>query len=632
VSIPPSLPRAARLRVAARLWLAHIALLAWLCGSYLDSAQPTTTASWLFVHLGRLSCAASLSLAPGLLTLLAALWLQRRHLLAASASLLWTLVALALWIDTRIWGFFRYHFNGLVWNVLTTPGADEAFQLAPGEKLVPLAASVLLCALSWLLYLRLWRSEVARAPAAAPRPFWRRTRAVFVLVLVPVMVLVAGLYARADLVRDPHVMAFARLYPLYPRLTVKRLARSVFGLELKERATVDLPAEGILLAYPRAPVLLPPDGPTPNMLVIVIDSLRADMLTSEVMPQASALVPEARTFADHLSGGNATRFGLFGMLYGLHGSYWKSIYDEKRSPVLVDALVARGYEVRALTSASWDFPEFRSTAWVRVEECAEDRLVSAREGARDDGVAARFEEWLGERDAARPFFAFLLLDAPHQRYWFPPESARFRPFPDEVEYMRIKDDAPPELREGLYNRYRNAVAYADEVLGRLLAALAGSGELASTVLVVTGDHGEEFFEHGFWGHTSNFTAAQAQVPLLLRGPGIAPGVERRPTSHIDLPATLLELAGADPARRADWTLGASLLDPPAERARVVAGWDTLGLHTGGFILEVPMAGYEGMGIAVYDAQWKRVLADEEVLDRSGKVMLDLALECRKFLR
>jgi membrane-anchored protein YejM (alkaline phosphatase superfamily) len=620
------------LRVAARLWLAHVLVLAWLCGAYLDSARPATTASWLFVHLGRLSCAASLSLAPGLTSLLLARGLQRRHILAALSSFLWTLLALALWIDTRIWGLFRYHFNGLVWNVLTTPGAEEACQLSPSEVLVPLAASVVLFALSWCGCLLLWRREAARIPGTIPTPFWRRTRAVFVLGLAPVMVLVASLYARADLMRDPHVMAFARIYPLYPRLTVKQLARSVFGMELKERPAVDMPEEGILLDYPQRPIVLPADGPAPNMLVIVVDSLRADMLVPEVMPRTSALVPRARTFADHLSGGNATRFGVFGMLYGLHGSYWKAIYDEKRSPVLVDALLARGYELCALTSASWDFPEFRSTAWVKVEACAEDRLASTREGARDDGVAARFEEWLAARDPGQPFFAYLLLDAPHQRYWFPPESARFRPYPDEVEYMAVKDDASPDLREGLYNRYRNAVAYADEVVGRLLDALAARGELDDTVLAVTGDHGEEFFEHGFWGHTSNFTAAQAQVPLVLAGPGIAPGLETRPTSHLDLPATLLELAGADPTLRAQWTLGANLFDPPATRARVVAGWDTLGLHVDGFILEVPTAGYEGTGIAVYDEQWRRVLEDEEVLERSGKAMLDLALECRKFLR
>lgn len=619
------------MRVAARLWLLHVFVLAWLCGAYSAAVAPATTESAWFVQLGRLSCATSVSVLPGLLSLALAATLQRGNALGILASLLWTLTALALWIDTRIYELFRYHFNGLVWNVLTTPGADEAFRLTTREVLVPSLASLGAWAASFALWRWLWTAERARS-STEPRPLWRRTRAVFAFLLVPVMGIVAGLYAHADLVRDPHVMAYARLYPLYPRITVKRLARDLFGMRLSERPEVDLPEEGILLAYPRAPFALPADGPTPNFVVIVVDSLRADMLTSEVMPRTSALVEGARVYRDHLSGGNATRFGVFGMLYGLHGSYWSSIYGEKRSPVLVDALLARGYEVRALTSASWDFPEFRSTAWVKVEENAEDRLPSPRPGARDDGVAARFEEWLAARDPAQPYFAYLMLDAPHQRYWFPEESVRFRPYPSEVEYMAVKDDAPPELREGLFNRYRNAVAYADEVVGRLVDALAAQGRLEDTVLVVTGDHGEEFFEHGFWGHTSNFTAAQAQVPLLLRGPGIVPGVEERPTSHVDLPATLLELAGADPLRRAEWTLGVSLLEPEAERMRVVAGWDTLGVHVGDWILEVPMAGYEGLGIAVYDRGWQRVLEDEAILEQSAKALVQLARECRLFMR
>ena len=45
------------------------------------------------------------------------------------SALLWTLLQIALRVDTRIYGIFRYHFNGLVWNVITTPGADEAVHI-----------------------------------------------------------------------------------------------------------------------------------------------------------------------------------------------------------------------------------------------------------------------------------------------------------------------------------------------------------------------------------------------------------------------------------------------------------------------------------------------------------------------
>ncbi|MSR63871.1 MAG: DUF3413 domain-containing protein [Planctomycetes bacterium] len=628
----PELPRRERLQISAQLWLLEILLFAWLCGRYIDSARPETLGGWIFVHGGRLSCAASLSVLPGLVLLGASALLRGRRVLALLTGVVWSLGLFLLYVDTRLYGIFRYHFNSLVWNVLSTPGADEAVHITAREQVLALLALLALVPLQAALFLRLWRWAAERSRAGRATPLFLRPGFAWKAVLVPCVLLVAGVYAWADITRDPRVMAFERMYPLYPRLTVKRFAQRWLGVEMKARASVDLPESGILLDYPKRAPTLPVDGPTPDILVVVIDSLRADMLTPEVMPRTSALAREGRVFQDHLSGGNATRFGLFGLLYGLHGSYWSAVSSEHRSPVLVDALLARGYDFRVLTSASMDFPEFRSTAWVRVEECVEDRLPSSRPGGRDDGVAERFEQWLGARPAdAPPYFAFLLLDAPHQSYWFPADCARFTPYVDEVAYTSIDTDTPPELRAALFNRYKNAVYYADQTTARVLDALRAHGRAENTLIVVTGDHGEEFWENGFWGHTSNFTRAQAHVPFVLAGPGVEAGTEERPTSHLDLAPTLLELLGADPRARAQWCLGESLLAPPAERVRVVAGWDSVGLHVDGAILEVQMASYGG-DLAVYDPRWQLVLDDSAILERSARTLATLALECRQFLR
>jgi len=618
--------------ISGQFWLLEILLLALLCGAYTGSAQPETLRGWFFLHGGRFSCAASLSLVPGLVCLGVAAFLRARLALALFSAVLWSLVLLLVYVDTRIYGIFRYHFNGLVWNVLTTPGADEAVHFSSREVTRVLLVLALLLPVQGAAFLVLWQRAVRRARLALPTPRVTRPAVAWTLLLVPNMFLVAGVYAWADLTRDPHVMAFARVYPLYPRLTIKRFAQRFLGVEMRARPEVDMPESGILLDYPRAKLVFEPSAPRPNVLVIVIDSLRADMLDPEVMPRVSALARGGRSFRDHLSSGNATRFGLFGLLYGLHGSYWKAVYDEHRSPVLVDVLLARGYDLRVLTSASMDFPEFRSTAWVRVEDVVEDRLPSERPGGRDDGIVRRFEQWLDEREPESPFFAFLLLDAPHQSYSFPEECAVFRPFLDGVDYSSIDAGAPEAVRTQLFNRYRNAVHYADRTTARVLDALASHGLVDETLVIVTGDHGEEFFESGVWGHTSNFTRAQSQVPLVIAGPGIPAGEEQRPTSHIDLPATLVELLGVTPAVRSQWTLGENLLAPPAARARVVSGWDTLGVHTADVILEVPMAGYGGAGIAVYDQRWQPRFDDGEILEREGRILGTLALECRRFLK
>jgi membrane-anchored protein YejM (alkaline phosphatase superfamily) len=626
------LPIRTRLRLSGQAWLLNVIVAALVCGAYLDRVDPATGRGWLFLQGGRVSCAASLSLVVGLPLLAVSALTARRAWLAAATALAWTLFLFALYVDTRIYAIFRYHFNGLVWNVLTTPGADEAVEFSRRDLIQALVSFAVLVPFEVATFLGLWRWNAARE---GPPPRLTRPSFVWSAVLVPVMGLVAALYAWADLHRDAQVMAYAGVYPLYPRVTIKRFAVEHLGFELDERPAIDLSGAGILLDYPRTPPRIPDPAPgtrLPNILVIVIDSLRADMLAPDTMPRISAFAQGGRVFRDHLSSGNATRFGLFGLVYGLHGSYWKGIHDEHRSPALVDALIERGYEPRVLTSASMDFPEFRSTAWVRIEDAVEDRLPASRPGGRDDGVLRRFEEWLGERARpADPFFAFLLLDAPHQRYSFPEEEARFHPYLDEVAYGELADGASGEVREALFNRYRNAVHYADGISGRVLDALEASGELDSTLVVVTGDHGEEFFEHGFWGHTSNFTRSQSAVPLVLAGPGIPPGEETRPTSHLDVPTTLLELLGVPATVRGDWVLGENLLAPVAARARVVSGWDTVGLYVEGAILEVPMAAHGG-SIAAYDESWKRVFDDAALLERAGPRLRALAAECRRFLR
>ncbi|HKB14883.1 MAG TPA: DUF3413 domain-containing protein, partial [Planctomycetota bacterium] len=408
-----SLPRRSRALVGGQLWLLNVLVCAVLCEAYLKSADAPNLRSWLFLQSGRISCAATLSLLPGLLLLAAGLLIRGRRTLAVLSGAVWSLGLLLLFVDTRIYGIFRYHFNGMVWNVLRTPGADEAVSISTRELVTVIGAFAALIPVQAVTYLKLW----SRARSGARVPRYARPRLVWSLFLVPAMLLAAGLFAHADLVRDSRVTAFARVYPLYPHFTIKRFAERHLGAKLSERPGVDLSQGGILLEYPRAAPSLPDGGPAPNILVVVIDSVRSDMLNAEAMPRTSGLAARGRVFRDHLSTGNATRFGVFGLIYGLHGTYWKPVLHEHRSPVLIDALLARGYEMRVLTSASMDFPEFRSTAWVRIEAAVEDRLPTARPGGRDDGVARRFEEWLDRRaEPGRPFFAFLLLDAPHGRY------------------------------------------------------------------------------------------------------------------------------------------------------------------------------------------------------------------------
>jgi membrane-anchored protein YejM (alkaline phosphatase superfamily) len=519
-------PRSERFSAVVLAWLGNSCLGAAIGTAWLTELSPWSSArSALFVPAALLSNTAMLAVLPAILVAVLAISLPSARALAAAQALVWTLFQLLIYADTRIWSLFRYHFNGMVWNVITTPGSEDAIDLGPKTWAFAVAVGLALFAVLWLAWTRVFQRDRART--------WATRGALALLALVA---LEKGLYAWADLARDRGVTGVARAFPLYQRLTVQKFAQTVFHAHLEERAAVDFAGGQRLLQYPIEPPRIAPGGPRPNILVFVIDSLRADMLAKETMPRTTAFAARARRFEDHLSGGNATRFGIFSLLYGIHGTYWMPVVEDHAPPVLITTLESLGYDLRALSSSSLSFPEFRSTAFVTMEDRVEDRFG--------------------------------------------------------LERRKLLDD---------------------------------------TIVIVTGDHGEEFFEHGYFGHTSNFALEQTHVPFVLGGPGIATGIEARPTCHVDLAPTLLELCGADPASRASWSQGENLLAPPDRRDRVIAGWEEVALRVPGGILRVPLEGSRGF-VEAYDESWKR-FDDEQVLIRnSSAAIARLARECRRFLR
>ena len=618
---------------ALRLWMWNVVLAAVLHLRFLRGVEPIGLEAALFLGIGLFSNAFVLSLVPALITMPLALllrpWLRIRRVLL---GLVWTLFLAAIWIDGNIWGLFRYHFNGMVWATITNPAAGDAVHIG-GEEL---AVTVVALALVWVFQVYGLQSLERRAPSG----YRVSNKVAFLALLLPLTLVEKALYAHADLVRDRRVTAIARVFPMYQRLTVKRIAVKHFGLDLNERPRLDLKGQDILLRYPlAAPVfgdggLRTPGGKRPNIAVFVIDSLRADALTDEVMPRTSAFaaLPSARLFEDHYSSGNATRFGLFGLLYSLHGSYWIPILTEETSPVLVDALVGLRYDMAIFSTASMNYPEFRSTAWVDIIDDVYDELPGATPDERDFAQIAAVEGFLDRREGDAPFFLFSLLDAPHQVYSFPEEGAPFEPFTRDVNYTQLAGGASDQQRLELRNSYKNAVHFSDEVVGRILDVLEAKGELEDTLVIITGDHGEEFWESGFFGHTSNFTKEQVHVPFVFAGPGVPGGRESLPTSHLDVVPTLLELLGADPESRADWALGENLLSPSGpDRRRIVSGWDLLSLETPDGILIVPTETHRGL-VEGKTLDWKDLIDDGPLIDREGGALGRLALECGRFLR
>ena len=219
---------------------------------------------------------------------------------------------------------------------------------------------------------------------------------------------------------------------------------------------------------------------------------------------------------DHHSGGNGTRIGVFSLFYAIPGTYWHRMLAERQGPVFIKQLLERGYDVRAFRSAPLFSPEFDRTVFAEVDSLRM-RSDGKDSADRDRDLTSDFLSFLKSRSDDTPFFALLFYDSPHKLVLPPGYAQVFRPSAADVNYLGL-DAATDPLP--LLNRYRNSTHYVDSLIGEALAAIKERGLLEKSVIVITGDHGQEFNDNrrNYWGHSSNFTRFQTGVPLLVYSP------------------------------------------------------------------------------------------------------------------
>lgn len=169
-----------------------------------------------------------------------------------------------------------------------------------------------------------------------------------------------------------------------------------------------------------------------------------------------------------------------------------------------------------------------------------------------------FLGWLDRRSSKAPFFVMLNYFDAHTPYTVPkPEFDRFSPLP-EVDRNRVRRAWSRGMPEGwnlegndqvehARDTYDAAIAYLDDQVGRLLDELERRGILANTLVILTSDNGEQFGEHGEFGHGFGLYRQVLQVPLLILPPGGAnePARVSTPVSLLDVPRTIADVANQE---------------------------------------------------------------------------------------
>jgi arylsulfatase A-like enzyme len=421
------------------------------------------------------------------------------------------------------------------------------------------------------------RSVTAPADAAI---LFAAAALVSVAVLLPVSLLASRAGTRAALAIP--LMAALMLAAQWPRNTVVILGAGLLAFAIATRIperVLRYAGAAALIAIGIAVVASPlairgvavvrnePAAGAPNIILISIDSLRADHLHSygyarATSPNLDALASEGTSFETVISPTSWTLPAHMTLLTSLppekHGVITNRFRLSSAIPTLPERLQRSGYATAGFVSATYldglfgfsrGFDEYDDYTLLRVAGEKSRRAMTAHL------VANRAIDWLDARAkqpataARQPFFLFLHFFDVHYDYNPPPPYSRMfdRAYHGRStgELDEIRPGAAPRDVDHAVALYDGEIAWVDANIGRILARLRAQGLDRNTIVAVTADHGEEFLDHGQAGHFKTLYDEVVRVPLIVRYPGhVAAG--RRVAGQVrlmDVGPTLFSLAG-----------------------------------------------------------------------------------------
>lgn len=367
-------------------------------------------------------------------------------------------------------------------------------------------------------------------------------------------------------------------------------------------AYVALVAGGFIYANVNAPEREQPafadeSSGKPNIILVAVDTLRADFLPMYRPDTAQAKTPNLAAFTQdavlfqHAFAQSSWTKASFGTIFS--GMYPEGHSATGKASALPDDVVTfpevlrdggyytRGFANNANISTTFNYDQgflhytdlkrdllFGAQASSeklviydilrKVYQAVTGRLFKQRIVITDfyqpaNAVTDRALEWIDsdERPKNAPFFLFTHYMDPHDPFRDPERPGK--------GYARVQmgNPDPDEYKEAFIRSYNYEIEFMDTHVGRLLDGLKERNLYNDTLIVFTSDHGEEFCEHGGWWHGLSLYDEQIAVPFIIKLPGNAVAGRTNPylTRHIDLGPTLLWFAGSD---KPETMLGQSL--------------------------------------------------------------------------
>lgn len=471
-----------------------------------------------------------------------------------SSVFLGTVLIFLLFADIVVYTLYRFHINIPMIGLFCSPAAFELVEF-----------STVMILLILLIISAIVTGEYFLRKAAAKFKYpW----ICFCCVIVIAISFGAFNFRHAWAVFNAHSEILLRtdVLPLKYAMTASRLFMR-HGYKPVERIGK---ISGSVMNYPLNKLEFKPMEKRKNIIFIIVDSLRADMIDADIMPNLYSMSKELQcvNFRKNFSGGNCTKSGFFSMFYGIPGNYFDQALRSGVGAAMIDSMLELGYDIGVFSSGTLASPPFNRTVFLNVKDI-ELKQMAASKIERDRMSVRKCEDFLQKRDGKKPYFALLFLDAVHGSAVPPDFELKFDTFGErEVNYLTLSDT--PENKMKILNMAKNSSLFTDQLLQGFFERINVRKLIdEDTVLIVTSDHGNEFCETDMknWGHNSNFARFQTHTPLLIFG--LRPQQEiNYLTSGMDLSVTIMQDILGCTNKTEDYSIGKNLFDS-AERPYLI---------------------------------------------------------------
>lgn len=459
------------------------------------------------------------------------------------------LVSLSPILEWVAWKYFQLHVgHGLSFFWECYKHELMTFQI---YIVLPILGSVLLLASLLFGSTKLYRWTVTSLKGF----HWRVSNKGFSLSVLLILGLLAGEQYVGSKVMSQRAKTSQLLIPLtvssfFPYRNEKALAR------FDSVSFPSLPSESIIETRLKELSKNPLQN-KPNIFIFIIDSFRSDVVNESLMPNLYALKNDAVPMGRFIAGSNSTHPSWFSLFYSSNPLYWPMFVNLTKGSTSLRIFKALGYKMHAFTSMSAidsGFFNIRTSLFGENNSLLDsyagyDTLLKDSPqkdfATADENILTRLNHILDSTQNNTGGLYIVSLNALHWKYEW---TAKFAPpladISREISGVALSElFSKPEL---LFGRYKNSAAFTDALIGSFLKKLKSKNLYSDSVILVMGDHGEEFGESGFLRHATALDRPQLETPIVLHLPkSLVPAEPRKhdQTSHFQIFPTLLNLLG-----------------------------------------------------------------------------------------